>query len=191
MEDSLQILLALFGGGAITTLITFFVNRHDKKDEALKNMEDKFQKGLDDREATGKERYLEHKEAICTLSLEHKRDFQTLIEAIKQLTENDTKTTELIATNQKAIDNVSAGMIGIIHNTIIHTTDNIMQRGAVTFEELSSLEGLYEPYHRLGGNGEVKLRYEAINELPTISKEEAVKRDRAIEKEKFKEIISA
>ena len=86
MNDTLQIVLALFGGGAVTTLITFFVNRKDKKDDKLRELEEKISKGLDERELTGKNRYLEHKEAILDLKTSHEEDYKNLFQALEQLT---------------------------------------------------------------------------------------------------------
>jgi hypothetical protein len=76
----------------------------------------------------------------------------------------------------------------MVHNTIIRFTDPIIRRNAVTYEELSTLDSLYQPYSKLGGNGECKRRYDDVNKLPKISKEEAYDRDREIETRKYREI---
>jgi hypothetical protein len=72
--------------------------------------------------------------------------------------------------------------VGMIHNTLIRFTDPIIERNAVTYEELDTLDSLYLPYSRLGGNGECKRRYNDVNKLKKISKEEAFELDKLKEK---------
>lgn len=191
MNELLKTALTIIGSGAFIGLIQFLIQRKDNKDERLKNLEEKFQKGLDEREQTGKERYLEHKEAILNMSSEHKKDFQALLQAIEQLTANDTNTTQLVKANQETIDILAEGFVGMIHNTIIRSTQPIIERGAVTYEELGTLDSLYTPYSKLGGNGDCKRRYEDVNKLPKIEASEAANRDREIEQRKFEKAISA
>lgn len=170
MNDTLQIVLALFGGGAVTTLITFFVNRKDKKDDKLRELEEKISKGLDERELTGKNRYLEHKEAILDLKTSHEEDYKNLFQALEQLTSN-------VQANQQTIEIIGEGLMGMIHNTILYTTEPLIKRNGVTYEEIATIEGLYGPYKKLGGNGDCERRFEDIKKLPRISKEEAKRRD--------------
>lgn len=189
LQSIITFLGVLVGSG----IIQFFVNRKDKqiedeKNDKLKAMDEKFQKGLDEREAKGLERYNEHKVAIAEMSLQHQKDFQQLKDAIKQLTENDTNIAKLIERNEQTIGTIADGLVGMIHNTIIYTTEPILKRDAVTYEELATLDSLYVPYSKLGGNGECKRRYYDVNKLTKISKEEADKRDRAIEKRKLEEV---
>lgn len=190
---------AVAGSLGIIELIKFFVTRKDKKEERQEDRADKkneeleelrkeFTDGLADREKRSTGRYLEHKEAILNMNLEHKKDFRELLKAIEQLTKNDTKTTEMIETNQETIGVLADGMVGMIHNTILFTSKGIIERGVVTFEELATLESLYVPYSKLGGNGDVRKRYEKINELKTVSKEEADRLDAEIKKKEFKEL---
>ena len=122
------------------------------------------------------------------MGVNHQKEFLELSKAIDQLTNNDTKITALIENNQNSIEVIANGVVGMIHNTIIHSTEPIMKRGAVTYEELSTLDSLYQPYSKMGGNGECKRRYEDVAKLPKISREEALDRDRNIEAERFKEM---
>lgn len=188
MNDLVQTILTVLGSGALFGFIQFLITRRDNKDEKLKKMEENFQKGLDERERTGKNRYDEHKIAIEKMTIEHQKDFQALLKAIEKLTDNDTKTTELVKNNQETIEVIADGVVGIMHNTIIHITDPILERGAVTYDELDTLDSLYKPYSRLGGNGACKRRTEDVNKLPKIEAEEAVIRDREIAKKRYKSI---
>lgn len=198
------------GSLGIIELIKFFVSRKDQKqirqedredkknDEVeklrketkaqLDNLHDEFERGLAERETRSTGRYLEHKEAILQMSSEHKKDFQELLRAIQQLTNNDTNISQLVENNQQTVGIVANGIVGIIHNTILYTSKGILERGVVTFEELATLESLYVPYARLGGNGDVKKRYEKVNELKTVTKEEADRIDEQLKREKYKEL---
>lgn len=182
----LTIVGSVIGSGAVFGFIEFLIKRKDKKEEddintKFENVRKEFKTGLDEREATGKERYLEHKEAILDMSSEHKKDFQALLNAIEKLTENDTNTNELLKKNQAIMDTIADGVVGMIHNTILRSTQPILERGAVTYEELATLDSLYTPYAKLGGNGDCKRRYEDVTKLPKISNEEAILRDREME----------
>ena len=187
----IQIIITIVGGGAFFSFIQFLIQRRDSKDDRFKQVEEKLVKGLEERETTGRNRYMEHKQAIEQMGLNHQKEFLELQKAIDQLTANDTKITSLIETNQNSIEVIAGGVVGMIHNTIIHSTDPIIRRGAVTYEELTTLDSLYQPYSKLGGNGECKRRYEDVNKLPKISKEEAALRDREIEKQKFRDFTEA
>lgn len=191
--DWIQGLLTFAGVVIGSGIIQFLITRKDKKIEDAKNdkfkeLETKFQKGLDEREATGKRRFDEHKIAIEKMNLENQKDFQELNKAIQQLVENDTRFANSIEKMAEKQDMIASANIGMVHNTIIRFTDPVLERGAVTYEELATLDSLYVPYKNLGGNGECKRRYEDVNKLTKISREEAVKRDRAIEISKFREM---
>lgn len=197
MDPILLQSLITFSGVIIGSgIIQFFVNRKDKKQDDLKNdrfeqLEKKFQEGLDAREATGKHRFDEHAMAIEEMKLEHQKDFQELSKAIQKLVENDAKFSESIDKMVDKQDLMAQANVGMMHNTIIRFTSPIIDRNAVTYEELANLDSLYVPYSKLGGNGECKRRYEDVNKLAKISREEAVKRDRAIATQKFQEIQKA
>ena len=190
-KEMIQTILTIIFSGAFFSFIQFLITRKDNKDDKFKSLESEFKKGLDERERTGKNRYDEHKNAINAIKLQHQEDFQKLNEAIKQLTENDTKIAALIEDNQSTTCVIASGVVGIIHNTIIHSTQQIIDRGAVTYQELNTLDSLYIPYAKLGGNGDCQRRYNDIVKLPVISDEEALKRDKVIAANKQKELQEA
>lgn len=191
MDGVLQIAITVIGSGAFFSFLQFLISRKDNKEDKLKELEETFKEGLDEREKTGKNRYDEHKNAIEKMTIEHQKDFQELLKAIDQLTKNDTKTTELIKQNQESISVIADGVVGMMHNTIIHITDPILERGAVTYDELDTIETLYKPYSNLGGNGACKRRVEDVNKLPKIDNKEALDRDREIERTKFRALQEA
>lgn len=170
------LVVAFIGSSAAFGFIQFLITRHDKKKEdakedVLQELREEFRKGLDERENTGKSRYLEHKEAILKLTEGHEMDYKALTEAINK------------------INVIGSGVVGIIHNTILYITEPILERGAVTYEELDTLDSLYQPYSSLGGNGVCRRRVDDINKLPKISKEEALDRDSKIAAKKREEEV--
>ena len=160
-------------------IIQFFVNRKDKKKEDEKvDLRTELKQHLANVNDAWKIQYCDkNREAIEQLNV-----------AIQKLTENDTKITESIEMMADKQDTIALANVGMVHNTIIRFTDPIIRRNAVTYEELSTLDSLYQPYSKLGGNGECKRRYDDVNKLPKISKEEAYNRDRKIEAKRFREM---
>lgn len=154
----------------------------DKNAKAIAELVEEVRVGLAEREEVGKKRYDEHHLAIEKMSLEHQKDFTELKRAVEKLTENDTKITESIKKIADKQDIMAEANVGMIHNTLIRFTDPIIERNAVTYEELDTLDSLYLPYSRLGGNGECKRRYNDVNKLKKISKEEAFELDKLKEK---------
>lgn len=188
MNETTKFILTVIGSGAFLTFLQFLINRFDKKHDRITELEKKLNDGLEDTEKTGKTRYDEYLASIEEMSLNHQRDFQELQKAINQLVQNDTKFAESIEKMVQKQEIIASANVGMVHNTIIQFTDPIICRKAVTYEELANLDSLYVPYSKLGGNGECKRRYEDVNKLIKISRDEANKRDREIETSKYKEI---
>lgn len=187
MDETTRMILTFLFSGAFLTFLQFLITRFDNKDKRFKALEERIDTGLEEREKTGKNRYDEHKLAIEKMTLEHQKDFQALQEAIQKLAENDARFTESIKQIADKQDIMAAANVGMIHNTIIRFSDPIIERKAVTYDELSTLDSLYAPYHKLGGNGACKRRYEDINKLEKVSDEKAVELDREISRRKRQE----
>lgn len=182
MTPTLQILITIIGSGALFSFLQFLITRHDNKadkieelykkiDEGLtkqesitdgiqKSLQTEIKEGLDEREHIGKARYLEHKEQI-----------QKLNEAIFQLTKNDTE-------QSVYIKNIGESLIGLSHDKIISLSDRFLERGSITLKEKATLQSLYDPYRKLGGNGDCAVAFNAINELPIITEEKAKEIDK-------------
>lgn len=200
MFDSSAILQTTitFAGVVIGSgIIQFFVSRKDKlKEDAKKDSADSLRKELKDHltdvNAQWKTDYCDkNREAILEIEETHKKDWQEMQKAIAQLVENDSRFADSIEKMVEKQECIAQANVGMIHNTIIRFTDKIVERESVTYEELATLDSLYVPYSRLGGNGECKRRYEDVNKLTKVSKEEAVKRDREIEAKKYEEMQKA
>ena len=191
MNETIRTILTVLCSGGFLAFLQFLITRFDNKHDKFKVLEKKIDEGLDAREKAGKARYDEHHLSIEKLSIEYQKSFQDLQKAITQLAENDTNFAKSIEKMADKQDIMASANVGMVHNTIIRFTDPIIERGAVTYEELATLDSLYMPYSKLGGNGECKRRYEDVNKLDKISKEEAIKRDREIEAKRFKEMQKA
>lgn len=188
MNETTKFILTVLGSGAFLTFLQFLISRFDKKHDRIQELEKRMDEELDDRDKTGKARYDEYHASIEEMNANHQKDFQELQKAINQLVQNDIKFTESIEKMVQKQEIIASANVGMVHNTIIQFTDPIICRKAVTYEELANLDSLYVPYSKLGGNGECKRRYEDVNKLIKISRDEANKRDREIETAKYKEI---
>jgi len=194
MIDGTEVILAAIAfAGTVTGngLVQFLLTRkdkkkEDKKNEELKKLREEFKAGLDEREKTGKARYDEHHNAIDRMDIQHQRDFQELKDAIKLLTDNDTKITNSIEKLSETQTIMADSLVGMAHDRILQYTDKISERGCITNKEKSTLKSMYNPYHDLGGNGEVKEAYEYVLTLPTVSEDTARQKDRDIRCDELK-----
>jgi hypothetical protein len=173
----------ILGSGLIQFLITRKDAQKDKIDQLCEKIDKgltdqsqlsqerydllkiEIEKGLEERENMGKARFLEHREAI-----------QKLNEAIFQLTKNDTEQSQYMK-------NIGESLIGLSHDKIITLSDKFLERGAITLKEKSTLKSIYDPYQKLGGNGDCHIAYSEVCKLPIVSEERARELDNNIESE--------
>ncbi len=89
--------------------------------------------------------------------------------------------------DQKAAENSAQSrmLLGLGHDKIIYITDKFVRRGCITLKEKRNLEFLYKPYHDMGGNGDCKIGYEACQELPVVSEDEADKADIELKRKEY------
>lgn len=185
----LTIVGSIVGSSATFGFIQFLIQRKDKKEEDKKNdafdaLRKEFQKGLQDREDTGKARYDEHRDAINKMSIEHEKDFKTLLEAIKTLENNDSKITKALTEIQNQNENIGNAVMGLAHDKLIFSTDKIAERKAITLREKAVLRSIYEPYHKLGGNGTGTEAFEHVMSLEVVSEDVAKQMDEEIKNRK-------
>ena len=154
----------------------------DKNAKAINDLIVEVRDGLSKREETGKQRYDEHHMAIKELSLQHQSEFLELKKAIDQLTENDTKITSSLQKMSDTQECMADSLLGISHDRIIFLTDKISERGAITNKEKATIKSMYEPYRKLGGNGEVQEAVEYVRTLPTKTDAEAKEMDDIVAK---------
>lgn len=197
MEDWTPIVVAIISvvGVALSSgIIQFFVNRKDQQRQtslnvAIEELRKEFQKGLDEREATGASRYEEHQKAINEMKAEHVKDFKALQNAIDQLAKNDTRITNNIEEIAKTQSVIAESHVGQAHDRIIFLIDRIAARGSITNKEKATIKSMYEPYRKLGGNGEVKEAFEYAMTLPTVSDDKARQLDLDNRRKEYREIV--
>jgi hypothetical protein len=80
-------------------------------------------------------------------------------------------------TQSEAEKNQSDMILGLGHDKLLYLTDKLIQRGCITMKEKRNLNSLYEPYKRLGGNGDCKVGYDACQDLPIAGEKEAFEKD--------------
>lgn len=166
--DWAQLIVTLIGVLLGSGLIQFFITRKDNRKAELKQIQKELKEGLDEREATGKQRYLEHKEAI-----------QKLNEAIFQLTKNDTDQSQYIKY-------IGDELMGLAHDKLVYLTDLYQERGAITLKEQATLKAIYEPYHKgLGGNGDGQTGFEYCMKLPVVTDAQAREMDSKINNKRY------
>jgi hypothetical protein len=200
-DTIVQIALTVIGSGALFSFLQFLIQRKDKRNDTniekkfddmtnnfnnqLKEVVDKLEKGIKANENAGKERYNSHKIKIEDMSEHHNQDFKALLQAIDQLKENDSKITntiDIINENQK---NACDALMGLAHDRIIFTSDKIIERGCVTTKEKATLESIYEPYKRMGGNSHAKVGYENVTKLEVVSEEIAKEKDLELKRQLY------
>lgn len=57
------------------------------------------------------------------------------------------------------------GMIALLHDSLFHNCEKYINKGEITVNELNNLEGLYNSYHALGGNGTGTALFERCKNL--------------------------
>lgn len=154
----------------------------DKNAKAIADLAEEVKIGLEERENRGKQRYEEHHISIEKMNLQHQKDAHTLFEAIKQLEINNTKITESLGKIADKQDIMAESLVGQAHDRILFLTDKITERGAITNKEKATIDSMYIPYKRLGGNGYVKTSVEYVESLKTVSEDEARQMDIEIKK---------
>ena len=170
---------SLAGALGIVELIKFFVGRKDKKQERKEDRENdvdslrkELKQHLIDVNAGWKETYCDkNSKAVAELS-----------EVTVQLKDNIVLLTENISQMQEYNTNVGDAVKGIIHDRLLHNVDGCIERSGITHEELATLKSMYDPYKKLGGNGDVETAYNVAMKLPVITKNEAIERDNLLRK---------
>ena len=133
----------------------------DVNAKAIADLSKEVQKGLEEREAKGAERYQEHKEAI-----------EELRKAMMTLAKNTEET-------KKLGGYLGQALMGLTHDKLVFLGKQYQKRGAITLAEKNNLKLLYTPYHDgLGGNSDGEGYYTYCMNLPVVTDEEAMEMDK-------------
>ena len=178
-EAGLIIISGLAGGGIITGLFEFikFLIQHkthkqehkEDVDNKIKNLRTELKQHLSDTNFIWKEQYCD----------KNAQAIEELSKVSKDLKDNVVLLTGTMAEMREYNHLVGEAVNGVIHDRILHNVNGYINRGAITLEELSTLKSMYEPYRKLGGNGDFEVAYQEAQELPVITKEELIKRTSA------------
>lgn len=183
MPEWLQPVLTFVGVLLGSGLIQFLINRKDNKKDKMDKFCDKIEKslieykelsekefeelnnkmvkGLEEREATGRERFLHHEAAYKELS-----------DAIIKLTKHDEK-------QHQYMKYMGEELMGLAHDRLVTLTDEYQLRGAITLKEKATLEAIFKPYHEgLGGNGDGEQGYKYAMSLPVVTDAQAREMDK-------------
>lgn len=87
------------------------------------------------------------------------------------------------------IADLSNAVMGLGHDKITYLAGKYIQRGGITQDEYQNLNDyLYKPYMKLGGNGTAKKNMEEVNKLPTITPDQALRKDKQIKANEYKHL---
>ena len=62
---------------------------------------------------------------------------------------------------------IKQGMLALLHDRIYSAYAECQKKGYASVEDLRNLDYLYQPYHRLGGNGTGTELFERVKKMPT------------------------
>lgn len=171
MDNILQVVIAVIGSNAVFAFITFLIKRKDDKDDRFKELDNKIENGLEEREEVSKERYEEYQETI-----------QELREVVIKLSEDAEERKHLTQC-------MASSLMALSHDKLVHLGKTYQRRGAITLAELNNLKLIYTPYHDgLGGNSDGEGYFEYCKHLPIVTEEEAVEMDNKNRQEQFRQL---
>lgn len=146
-------LWAILGSGAFVGFVQFLINRHDKRHDSTKEINEKVDKNY----KVSTERYETHEKSIA--------------EIYKQINHLNDKN-----------DLILQFIVGMGHDRLVSLTDKISKRKAITLKEQATLKAIYVPYHKAGGNGDGEVGFNYCMELPVVTDAEADEMDKKIKR---------
>lgn len=204
MSTWITLIVAIVGALLGTGFIQFLITRADKKreraeDKEENNIKKELKAHLDNVSTQWKIDY-------CDVNTKAIKDLDKKVYKLIETKENQNN--ELFKKHEKAVEEIQKeisilvdynakqteymkkmgqNLLGLSHDKIVYLGDIYIERGAITLKEKATILSIYEPYKKLGGNGDCEIIFNYIDKLPIISEEEAKKRD----KEKFYNVRTA
>lgn len=77
------------------------------------------------------------------------------------------------------------GILASLHDRLFFLCDKAVERGCLSSNEMATIEQIYKSYHKIGGNGEGTIKYEAVKKLKIVSEQESHLRDIQIKREEL------
>lgn len=65
----------------------------------------------------------------------------------------------------KEQDAIKTGLVAILHDRLFQSGMYFIEKGEITVSALDNIEGIYNAYHELGGNGTGTEIFERVKEL--------------------------
>ncbi len=65
----------------------------------------------------------------------------------------------------KEQEQIKEGLVAILHDRLFQSGMYFLGKGEISVHELDNIEGMYNAYHKLGGNGTGTEIYERVKEL--------------------------
>lgn len=65
----------------------------------------------------------------------------------------------------KEHEDLKEGLVAILHDRIFQSGMYFLGKGEISVSELDNIEGIYNAYHKLGGNGTGTEIYERVKDL--------------------------
>lgn len=85
----------------------------------------------------------------------------------KQIKARKNQELEYKKLQEKRLENLEYATRSILHDKIYTKSEDYLERGYVTIEELNNLDYLYRGYKALNGNGTGDSLYQKVLDLPT------------------------
>lgn len=76
-------------------------------------------------------------------------------------------------------------ILGLGHDKLLYLTDKFAERGGITQKERRNLKYLYDPYIKMGGNGDCQIGYETCEKLKTLTDDEAAMLDGRMKRKEY------
>ncbi len=153
-----EIILAMISGG-VFVFLQFLISRYDSKHSELNDIREDIK-------------------GIRVYTEQNKKSIEELRNILISIESDNKKQSDLINLQAQEI-------IGLGHDKLVYLTSQIAQRGCITLKEKSNLDALYEPYSKLGGNGDGKTGYDYCKTLNVVSEERARELDRDIKRHAY------
>lgn len=75
----------------------------------------------------------------------------------------------VISETNSRFNTIENALIALQHDRLYRLTEEYIERGYVTLDELDNLDYIFNSYKALGGNGSGERRYNLVQKLPVVN----------------------
>lgn len=170
IDLTVKIIIAILSSNALFTFVTVLIQRKDKKNDKIKEIEEDVKRKFQERDEYNKERDKKHDD-----------DVEELRRAVIALTEDSIGKHEL----EKYM---ASSLMALSHDKLVNLGKSYQRRGAITLAEKNNIKLIYNPYHNLGGNSDGEGWFDYCMHLPVITEEEAIEMDNKNRQEQLRQL---